>query len=799
LNIKHNRRIKSAYTIFLVVLMLSSLVFFVNANSQDYIDEHYVDPHKTVIGSFESGETWVHQGSEGALEYDTAHFKEGNQGLKLVSWNSSSAYYTEAVRSANLDLSDRIIRTWVYIDDTSNLGGLAFILDTSSGLSASFYCTTAYLKTGWNLIGLPNSLNFNDFDLWIKYAGWDDAYLSSVTAERIRVWSTTDNVNVSVTVDDWLAFAYSELYPNGVVTLTFDDGYYTTYNMSMPMMDAYNYKGVSAIITNNVGASGYMDWSEIQALVDDGWDVCSHGVNHVYMTSQSLETMDYELSASQEALDGNLTDNKGSRFWVEPYNDWNETVRTEVQKYYHMACLGQSKLSTIPPADMYNVVRYATGNWTSLKAVTDLIDNATTYRTWLILNMHIITTGDTSQSTYMSNSTFADILSYIQSSGIAVKTFSEVYDDLISDSEPPTFEEITADTTVRNKSATLSCVIDDNIMVSHYVFSVNGVNGSAMEFSSNPATFGTTWPDVEGEVVPVIVYANDTSGNWAASAQWNFTIQYDPSLPPSPGNITDTDRRAGCKNSVQVAWDNLGIGASDFSPAFIFSSNATGIWQNSTATPFTSNISYGTIINPSANEIVGCKIYAYNSNGLWAESDLLEYMVLDAPPSTIDTTTPFKVLVNSLDLGSIKRGATVSFEIELTWFGVNEVTMQSVETSGQNWTSITTTLPQTFIRQIRSANGTATLTFNLTVPESAGLGEQRIHFTFKVTSVGSASSVSSVAVTTTFVRFTVVEEKGVWPSQEDIILIVVFLLGVAIVGAVVGAIKRRRGKPVKTN
>lgn len=120
-----------------------------------------------------------------------------------------------------------------------------------------------------------------------------------------------------------------------------------------------------------------------------------------------------------------------------------------------------------------------------------------------------------------------------------------------TDSTPPTFSTITANTTVANTPVQLTTSIFDNVEASHLIWSWNNTgtwaNGTTTAFSSNPVTFEDTWNDTVGNDVCVKVYANDTLDNWGVSTQYNFTLTnyhahftYLPASPIQGDNVDIT-------------------------------------------------------------------------------------------------------------------------------------------------------------------------------------------------------------------------------------------------------------------
>ena len=83
----------------------------------------------------------------------------------------------------------------------------------------------------------------------------------------------------------------AELPPKPIL-LTFDDGSETIYENALPIMQRYNFTGVSYIVYNYVGIRNYMNADQIQALYAAGWEVGSHGLSHTDLTAHPDRQMD---------------------------------------------------------------------------------------------------------------------------------------------------------------------------------------------------------------------------------------------------------------------------------------------------------------------------------------------------------------------------------------------------------------------------------------------------------------------------------------------------------------------------
>jgi peptidoglycan/xylan/chitin deacetylase (PgdA/CDA1 family) len=77
----------------------------------------------------------------------------------------------------------------------------------------------------------------------------------------------------------------AQLPPKPVI-LTFDDGSETTYTTALPIMQRYNFTGTCYIVYNYVGIPGYMNVDQIRGLYAAGWEIGSHGLSHIDLTTQ---------------------------------------------------------------------------------------------------------------------------------------------------------------------------------------------------------------------------------------------------------------------------------------------------------------------------------------------------------------------------------------------------------------------------------------------------------------------------------------------------------------------------------
>jgi peptidoglycan/xylan/chitin deacetylase (PgdA/CDA1 family) len=96
----------------------------------------------------------------------------------------------------------------------------------------------------------------------------------------------------------------AELPPKPIV-LTFDDGSETIYENALPILQRYHFTGVSYIVYNYIGVRNYMNADQIRAVHAAGWEIGSHSLSHVDLTTRPDRQKD-EIVESRRQLEALL-------------------------------------------------------------------------------------------------------------------------------------------------------------------------------------------------------------------------------------------------------------------------------------------------------------------------------------------------------------------------------------------------------------------------------------------------------------------------------------------------------------
>jgi hypothetical protein len=106
----------------------------------------------------------------------------------------------------------------------------------------------------------------------------------------------------------------------GIVTITFDDGWKTTYDKAYPVLKELGLKGNEAVNPDPVdgGWSAYMTLGNIKDLYGAGWSVVSHTMSHRDLTTLTDADLDHELRDSKAWLMTDVAKYKANvRTWAE--------------------------------------------------------------------------------------------------------------------------------------------------------------------------------------------------------------------------------------------------------------------------------------------------------------------------------------------------------------------------------------------------------------------------------------------------------------------------------------------------
>jgi len=159
--------------------------------------------------------------------------------------------------------------------------------------------------------------------------------------------------------DEFNAFicAASRQAPALCVSLiaSFDDGNRSDRDIAAPTLSRYGVPGLFFPLAGRFGLPGYLDFDDLRAMQDQGFQFGSHGVDHVPWTSLDAPVLRREISESTKVLEAAL--NRAVSIAALPFGAYNRRV---------LAALRDAGFSTVYSCDegLTEAGRWLCRRWT---------------------------------------------------------------------------------------------------------------------------------------------------------------------------------------------------------------------------------------------------------------------------------------------------------------------------------------------------------------------------------------------------------------------------------------------------
>ena len=403
----------------------------------------YVQP--AAIGTeFQSGHGFVSDvsGSGTFTANDTSTFVRGSQCATLTTPGDGATYHVYGSITA-VSIAAAIPRVTAQVTNINNLASLEIDV-----------CTDTTWTNGWNWTLQTGASGSNYF----TSGDWVTQSLSLHTAVKIGSGATTDlaaarfriadigsstPVTVHLQEVDFVASGQAT-FPNGVISITFDDCYEDAITAGKPYMDLYGFNATSFVIGDLIGTSGRLSTTDLRNLQkDSGWEIACHAYADAVHAATYTGVTAAQLLADATSMKAFAVANgfRGADLVAYPKGQYGQTtdgVNTELilEQVFGAALTTINKTKeSYPPSDAYRIRRISgissyTGD--GQEYLTSLItqsggdlDQCKATGSWLILAFHEVVASPTAD-TQISITDFASIMAGIASRSIPVMPVGEV-------------------------------------------------------------------------------------------------------------------------------------------------------------------------------------------------------------------------------------------------------------------------------------------------------------------------------------------------------------------------------------
>lgn len=168
--------------------------------------------------------------------------------------------------------------------------------------------------------------------------------------KQLRDWGYT-----TITIQELVGHVRKgSVLPRRPIVITFDDGYQNVFENAFPIMERYGFSGTVYIVANRLESDGFMGKKELKELIENGWEVGSHGMTHTELTQN-------HALVRSEILQSRLDLNKALGIKVfsfaYPFGSLDWYISNKVLDYGYFAAVGVGNLSAHSAGTVYNLSR----------------------------------------------------------------------------------------------------------------------------------------------------------------------------------------------------------------------------------------------------------------------------------------------------------------------------------------------------------------------------------------------------------------------------------------------------------
>lgn len=323
--------------------------------------------------------------------------------------------------SPAVDVTGHHLRTWVRVDDVSQLAGLELRLSSGSfesGVAA--FQVPLFEDPPFNMLqaGVWTPLSFSLGTARIE---------GEVDLHRVsRIGLYVADYGRGPVQLEWTGLTAVERVSEGYLSFTFDDGRPAHIEVAAPAMGRHGFRGTAYVMPDQIGDPGFLTAANLDELADTyGWDVAAHHADS--FTDIRASELEPTILGVQSYLRQRGFD-VGLQHLAYPLGRQDpQVVRPLVRKFFSTARLAGSGPETIPPADPHLLRAVNVLNTTTPEEIGEIARRAKQHGEWAILMFHLLNDDPKLEIAYAIDD-FERALQAVEDSGVAVLPVSEVWD-----------------------------------------------------------------------------------------------------------------------------------------------------------------------------------------------------------------------------------------------------------------------------------------------------------------------------------------------------------------------------------
>jgi peptidoglycan/xylan/chitin deacetylase (PgdA/CDA1 family) len=122
-----------------------------------------------------------------------------------------------------------------------------------------------------------------------------------------------------------------QLFQEPLISVTFDDGFETTYTHAMPLLQKYGIHTTQYVLSGTSNQPTYVSWDQIKRMQEAGHEIACHSVNHPDLTTLDNEDLNWQLKTCKEDVEKHIGPIHN---FASPYGSEDKRTLAAINKYY---------------------------------------------------------------------------------------------------------------------------------------------------------------------------------------------------------------------------------------------------------------------------------------------------------------------------------------------------------------------------------------------------------------------------------------------------------------------------------
>jgi peptidoglycan/xylan/chitin deacetylase (PgdA/CDA1 family) len=186
-----------------------------------------------------------------------------------------------------------------------------------------------------------------------------------------------------------------KLFQQPLISVTFDDGYETTYQDSLPILQKHGIHSTQYILSGVENNPLYLNWAQVKAIQKAGHEIGCHTVTHPDLTTVSQQELMHQLTDCKKTMEHELGTSVTD--FASPYGAENAQTLADIKKVFasQRNVYGDSSngvtnvdVNTAKKFKPNDIIGMTVKHDTSLAEIQALVDFTIKNNGWLVLTYH---------------------------------------------------------------------------------------------------------------------------------------------------------------------------------------------------------------------------------------------------------------------------------------------------------------------------------------------------------------------------------------------------------------------------